>query len=584
MLTLSSAALEVVAAIAMIILLAQLAGTLPKAVSGAMSSRLADINEYLGLRGLCVVIAALFAIKYAVNCANVILQIRLPLAAGNDLAGRLFHLYLAAPYEFHLRRNSAETLRNLTASVDLLYRIVAPFALSILSEAVAIAAILAVLMFSAPIETFIISIVACTLLFGFYSIFHRRLFAWGQNVQELSREAIIQSRQSLDGIKEIRVFRREDEFWKRYMKVRTALTSVLIKQAQLQQIPRVLLEAFFVGFVLAAIVLFSYRGDRSDILPLLGLFAYAGLRILPSVGRLLVAFQVVRSGGAAAEAVFDDYSTLNTNKTTSRDVSTPRPATANARIDIDRVTFTYSGAAGTAVKDISISIDGGDSVAIVGSSGAGKSTIVNILLGLLRPQSGTIRFGGADIYQDLRCWQSCVGYVPQAVFLLDDTLLRNIAFGIPDQEINEDRARKSLAQAQIDSLLNTLEDGFATRIGEHGARLSGGERQRVAIARALYNEPRIIVFDEATSAVDPVTERLIADAIDRMRGQRTVIVITHRLALARSCKTVVLMSKGQIIDSGSFEYLMKNRPEFRKQVEAERATVSEAIENVSRGD
>jgi ATP-binding cassette subfamily C protein len=428
---------------------------------------------------------------------------------------------------------------------------------------------LGLLLVSAPKESLVIAVLACGILIGFYLLFHRRLLFWGHRVQDLSRDGLMQARQSIDGIKEIRIFGREGFFWERYMQVRIELSRTLARQAELQQLPKILLEAFFIILTLVAIVLFNIRSDRADVLPLLGLFAYAGLRILPSVGRILVSLQLIRSGSAASTAVVHDYSQLERPRKSVNAVAT-QPGVrsgSDVEIEIERVTFQYNRAARPALLDISVKMNQGEVTAFVGLSGAGKTTLVNVLLGLLGPQSGAIRFRGSDIQNDLRCWQSSIGYVPQTIFLLDDTLRRNVAFGLADSDIDEDRVVEVLELAQLGELLRGLPDGLNTRLGEHGARLSGGERQRVAIARALYGDPEVVVFDEATSAIDGVTERYISAAIEQMRGQRTVIIVTHQLNLARLCDRVVLLSDGQVIASGVFDNLMHKYGWFFKQAE-----------------
>jgi ATP-binding cassette, subfamily B, bacterial PglK len=563
-----NAVLEITAATSMVVLLAHLAGSpMPKIPLVQHFVNATDLQTQSGVLGLCAILAVVFILKYGVASLITLLQIRLPLKAGNDLAGRLFQLYLSAPYEFHTRRNSAETIRNLVASVDALFRVVAPAALAIFSESISVAAILTLLIISAPLESLIIGAIACGLLVGFYATFHRRLLFWGKQVQDMTRDGLMHARQSIDGIKEIRIFGREKYFWNRYMDVRVALSHTLMRQSELQQLPRVLLEAFFIALVLIAIVLFNFRTDRADILPLLGLFAYSGLRILPSMARILSSLQFIRSGGAATTAVFRDYSQLQ-GALESTDAATTSPGHPSAfEIEIEHVTFRYRSAEQPALKDLSVGVKQGESTAFVGLSGAGKSTLVNVLLGLLTPQSGTIRFRGGDVRADLRRWQSHIGYVPQTIFILDDTLRRNVAFGLPDSDIDDDRVRKALELAQLGEILRGLPDGLETRLGEHGGRLSGGERQRVAIARALYGDPDVVVFDEATSSVDGVTERHISEAIERMRGKRTVIIVTHHLNLARSCDKVVLLSDGQVIASGIFDQLMNEYGWFFKQAE-----------------
>jgi ATP-binding cassette, subfamily B, bacterial PglK len=570
-LSLVNAMLEIAAAAAMVILFAHLAGSaVPRIPLIRDFIAVKDLQTPSGVLSLCAILAALFTLKYGVASLIAVLQIRLPLTAGNDLAGRLFQLYLAAPYEFHLRRNSAETIRNLVASVDVLFRVVVPSTLAIFSESISVAAILTLLLASAPVESLVIGVVASGLLVGFYLLFHRRLLFWGQRVQDLTRDGLMHARQSIDGIKEIRIFGREQFFWNRYMEARGGLSRTLIRQAELQQLPKVLLEAFFIALVLGAIVLFNLRSDRADILPLLGLFAYGGLRILPSVGRILISLQLIRSGGAASAAVFRDYSQLQRRAEAVNTVATAPSLRSNIEIEIERVTLHYKSATRPALLDISVNMRQGEATAFVGLSGAGKSTLVNVLLGLLTPQSGAIRFRGSDVRDDLRRWQSRIGYVPQTIFLLDDTLRRNVAFGVPDSDIDEDRVRQALELAQLSDLLRGLPDDLDARLGEQGARLSGGERQRVAIARALYGDPEVVVFDEATSSIDGVTGRYISDAIERMRGKRTVIIVTHQLDLARSCDRVVLLEKGQIVAEGTFHQVARGNAWLQGRADVDR--------------
>jgi ATP-binding cassette, subfamily B, bacterial PglK len=229
----------------------------------------------------------------------------------------------------------------------------------------------------------------------------------------------------------------------------------------------------------------------------------------------------------------------------------------------DHVTFTYEGALRPALRDIDLCLPAGEAIGIVGPSGAGKSTLVDLLLALLHPTAGRVLAGGVDLARDRRAWQRRIGYVPQAVYLADDSLRRNIAFGLDDAEIDPDRLWRAVRLAQLERFVTALPDGLDTRVGERGVRLSGGERQRVAIARALYGEPRVLVLDEATAALDNRTEQEVAAAIEALAGDRTLIIVAHRLSTVRHCNRLVLLRDGRIEEIGPYDDLLARSATFR---------------------
>lgn len=223
------------------------------------------------------------------------------------------------------------------------------------------------------------------------------------------------------------------------------------------------------------------------------------------------------------------------------------------RVVIDRLTYRYPGAESNALTNLSLTLRKGESIALIGKSGAGKTTLVDVLLGLLIPQSGDIKVDGLSIYGGLRSWQDLIGYIPQTIFLTDDTIERNIAFGVPDDQIDPERIAKAVHSAQLSDLVAQLPDGLQTMVGERGTMLSGGQRQRIGIARALYHEREILVLDEATSALDNETESLISEALRELSGQKTMIIIAHRLTTVEHCDRIYDMRKGQIVRSGSYQ-------------------------------
>ncbi|NBB77333.1 MAG: ATP-binding cassette domain-containing protein, partial [Bacteroidetes bacterium] len=235
-----------------------------------------------------------------------------------------------------------------------------------------------------------------------------------------------------------------------------------------------------------------------------------------------------------------------------------------SEIKIENVSFRYPKSEDYAVKNINLKIDKGSAIAFVGESGAGKTTMVDIILGLLTPETGKIYVDGTDIEDNLRGWMKNIGYIQQSNYLMDEKIFRNIAFGIPDQEIDQKKLQQAIEAAQLTELIERLPRGLKTRVGERGVRLSGGQKQRVSIARALYNNPQVLIMDEATSALDNITEKYVIEAIERLRGDRTIIMIAHRLTTVRNCDIIYMMDEGEIIAQGTYDELLATSKEFRK--------------------
>ena len=300
------------------------------------------------------------------------------------------------------------------------------------------------------------------------------------------------------------------------------------------------------------------------ILPILGLFAFAGQRLMPELQKLYQSLARIQAGGAAVNVVHDDLvNQLNEGRLPR---SIPTRLGLNDRIILENVSYNYPGAKFAGLNEISLDIKAGERVGIVGSTGAGKTTLADTILGLLPPSEGRIIVDGAPITDETqRAWQQSVGYVPQDIFLTDANIYENIALGVPMLEIDKPRVRRAAEIARIDDFIrNDLPDDYETAIGERGVRLSGGQRQRIGIARALYHEADLIVFDEATSALDNLTELEVMSAIDALPGDKTVLIIAHRLSTVKRCDQIIVMDKGRVVACDTWEKLMTNNSEFQK--------------------
>jgi ABC-type multidrug transport system fused ATPase/permease subunit len=284
-----------------------------------------------------------------------------------------------------------------------------------------------------------------------------------------------------------------------------------------------------------------------DILPVLSLFGAAAFRLLPTLSQVINSFMSISINRPIVNNLYTDLSLkipATTNDRKSRKLLN--------RIDVEGLSFSYARTTRDALSDVSISICRGEAVGLIGSSGSGKSTLVDILLGLLEPTSGNVLVDGHDIQENLREWQDQIGYVPQSIFLTDDTLRRNVAFGLPKDQIDDDAVNSAIRSAQLEDFVASLADGLDTIVGERGVRLSGGQRQRIGIARALYNNPDVLVLDEATSSLDTETEHGVMQAVQALQGDKTVIIVAHRLSTVEYCDRLYRLENAQIVDEGTF--------------------------------
>jgi len=333
-------------------------------------------------------------------------------------------------------------------------------------------------------------------------------------------------------------------------------------------VPYYLIEAIaFGGIILISIFMLTGNGDDNvalgGILPILGLYAFAAYRIKPAVQNIFQGFTGLRFGRATVDNLYADI--YQGNSTEQLPVQKPLKLRVKHSIALDNLTYTYPNAIKPALNDLNIVIPVGSSLGIVGSTGAGKTTFVDVILGLLRPELGAITIDGKPVGENiLRAWQQSLGYVPQDIFLTDATVAENIALGVPMHKIDIDQVEHCASLAQVSEfILNELPYQYETLVGERGVRLSGGQRQRIGIARALYHNPEVLVFDEATSALDSITEKAVMEAIDALTQQKTIILIAHRLSTVRNCNQIVLLDQGVIKAKGTFEELSNGSDEFR---------------------
>ena len=534
-------------------------------VGPLLGSLTADLESgELVLWGACVLLA-IFAIKNGFLAFNYWAQVRYVNHRRIAISGRLMRAYMNAPYTFFLSRNRSELLRNVDAEVVTVCANVISTILELCTRLVILIAVLGFLLAVEPVIT-----LAWIAFLGLIAVFavrgvSGRLRRYGL-IQQQQRAVFTQNlMQAFGGIKEIRTLGREDFFTGKVMDAVTRLGKVsAFRLFVLKIIPPASEMVAMTGLLALACGLVLQGRSTESILVTLSLFVVGLVRLREASSAAMNQFADLRYSLVSIEPIARDLQRLG-------DAPPPAPAQPGtalrpqSSIGIEDVWHRYEGASDHALKGIDIAIPVGSAVGLVGTTGAGKSTVVDVLLGLLSPERGGLVVDGQRLDTSaLRDWRRQVGYVPQAIYLLDDTIRRNIALGIPDAEVDEAALATAIRLAQLGRFIDRQPAGLDTLVGESGVRISGGERQRIGIARALYHDPAILILDEATSALDNTTERAVIEAVEGMKGQRTVVMIAHRLSTVQGCEVLYYLKDGQVEACGDYESLKRGHSAFRE--------------------
>jgi ATP-binding cassette, subfamily B, bacterial PglK len=485
------------------------------------------------------------------------------------LARQLMTGYLSVGYTFHLQRNSAEIIRTTTETLD---RFTTGFLVSlliVLGEALVVAALIVLLMLMEPLATCGAIAVLGIPTGLIYRSMQRRLAVAGRLAQQSVASMIQWTEQAISGIKETLLMGRASYFIERHGYHTRRFADSHRSSMLLSATPRLVIDTLAVTAMVAIVLIILARGqDPQSILPVLSMFAVAAIRLMPSMTRIAHGLVSLRFHHAAAEVLYNELRATAvdragaTRAVADRDRGSPFPFERS--IVLEHLSYRYASLPQPAIDDVSLEIPRGHWVGFIGPTGAGKTTLIDLMLGLFVPTSGRILVDGRDLQDDVGRWQRIIGYVPQDVYLMDETVRRNVAFGLPDREIADERIWKALRAAQIDGLVRSLPGGLDAIVGERGNRLSGGECQRLGIARALYHDPQVLVVDEGTANLDSETEAAIVRTLSGLRGEKTIIVVAHRLPLVRDCDRVYLLKQGQVQNSGGYAELVLRDPRFRE--------------------
>lgn len=511
---------------------------------------------------IAIFFCALFAVKSVLLFGMVFLVNRTVYWKVTKFSADLFNLYLLRPVQFHLDRNNAEILRNLMSGASLTFESIR-HVLLILLEALLMIAAIVLLFLVEPLITFALAsllLIVGVIFYRFASPVFRR---WGEKQQALEGAQIKWIVQAFSSIRDIKIFNS-------YSFLNSGIRNIVQQRARYQtysvsalHVPRLFLETVvIIGFMLLVLVLTGSNTPREEIVATLGVFGMAAIRILPSVNRILSSGAELRQRSAYIDTLYSDWMDGHMHAEANLEADGKSGLSFERELRLSNVRFQYPGADAPALRGIDLTIRRGQSIGFVGPSGGGKSTLIDLILGLLQPNSGRIEVDGRNILDGLGDWRSRIGFVPQQIYLLDDTVRRNIAFGTSDEDIDEDEIGNAVRLASLRPLVNQLPGGLETVVGEQGTRLSGGQRQRIAIARAVYRNPDILVLDEATSALDSVSEAEITAALESAARDRTLLVIAHRLATIKNCDRVVFVLDGRIAAEGTFDELMAQNAQF----------------------
>ena len=495
------------------------------------------------IKNTYIILSNAFTTRFTVHCQK-------------DMSMNLMRYYMKQPYLYHAATNIAKITRGMDVSVNMFFTTVTA-TIQLVSESVVALLIVGYLVILDKSIT-----IGVIFLLGLFSVFYikifkKRILFYGKQFHYLTAEKNKWTRQSFEGIKEIKVANSEGFYIHQVDDVMIRLRRMAVRNQIINSVPRPLFEMVCVSAMMIVVMFKISREVRlSYFMPVLSAFAIAAFRLLPSFSRVTTLYNTIMYNKVGVEEVYSNKKDMEQDVYTENEVDNI-PVVFDKEVVFENVSFRYPEAEEDVFTNVNMHIKKNSSVALIGPSGAGKTTLVDVFLGLMDPKEGKIMADGTNVYEHLFSWHRLLGYIPQNIYLIDDTIRNNIVFGIPKEEVSDERIWKAINDAQLTEFVSSLPKGLDTLVGERGVRVSGGQRQRIGIARALYSNPQILVLDEATSALDTDTETAVMEAIDNLKGNKTMIIIAHRLTTIRNCdyiyeikdKRIVLKEKEEVFYS-----------------------------------
>ncbi len=479
-----------------------------------------------------------------------------------EISKRMVENYLRQPYSWFLNRNSSEIGKTVLSEVGTIVGNSMKPMLELIAKGTVTISLIILLIVAEPKLTLIVGFFlggAYTLI---YKLLKNHLTKIGEDRFSANEKRYKIVSEAFGAAKEVKVLGLEQSYIDKFSDPAKTFANVQASAMIVGQLPRFALEALtFGGMLLAILYLMAQMGNFASAIPIIALYAFAGYRLLPSLQNIYLSITKLRYIEPALQSVYEDYKNLkfiNFQKNQNKIIF-------KHKVTLKNIYYNYPNAARTSLENINIEIPAKKTIGIVGSTGSGKTTAVDIILGLLQPQKGSLMVDDKIINKEnFRSWQKLIGYVPQNIYLTDDTIIKNIALGIDTKEIDLKSIEKAAKIANLhDFVVNELPDKYNTTVGERGVRLSGGQRQRIGIARALYHNPKLLIMDEATSSLDNITEKIVMDAVNNINKEVTIILIAHRLSTVKKCDKILILDKGKIKNTGTFEELIQVDDNFR---------------------
>ncbi|NRA15632.1 MAG: ABC transporter ATP-binding protein [Oceanospirillaceae bacterium] len=521
-------------------------------------------HDFLVVLGFCVFALLLFSLVLK-SCVT-FLQLRFVLMSEYSIGKRLVEGYLRQPYAWFLSQHSSGLGKTILSEVgEVVNRSMLPL-MTIISQSMVALFLLGLLVFIDPFVALVVGLVLVTVYGVLLKLIVRYLSRIGKERLDANELRFKIINEVFSAVKEVKLAGRELFYLNGFSKPAQKYAASQAAAQVVGQLPRFALEAIaFGGMILVILYLMSQSESFSSVLPIISLYAFAGYRLMPALQQIYNSISQLNFSGPALDKLYSDlrsipHAAVNEN-------ANVKSMHLNYSIRLENVEFTYHGSTVNAINGLSLTIPAKNTIALVGESGSGKSTVIDLILGLLEVTSGSIQVDGVELNEDnRRSWQNCIGYVPQSIYLVDSSIVANIAFGVEPEKVDMTAVLRAGKIANLHDFVSELPEGYYTAIGERGVRLSGGQRQRIGIARALYHKPDILVLDEATSALDGLTEKSVMEAVNNLSHDLTIIIIAHRLTTVRKCDQIYYLDKGKVLAQGTYDELVCKSEKFRSMM------------------